>query len=163
MKWNFRFQFDISFVQVKQLVHHTSPNKQKLSKEKKLNTLSDLSKTNLSLGTNTAKRLLSALPLTTIFWGFVMTFIYLWIAHNWDLESKSKTNFKAEKLLYSEIMHSDWLKLVTWRATSNQSALFKVDKLIYAEKLPIHRQVQTCDWSYAYIAIGSYGRVLKHT
>ena len=60
-------------------------------------------------------------------------------------------------------MHSDCLKLVTWRATSNQSALFKVDKLIYAEKLPIHRQVQTCDWSYAYIAIGSYGRVLKHT
>ena len=37
--------------------------------------------------------------------------------------------------LYSEIMHSDWLFLVMWLATANQSALFqsRVGKLYFSE------------------------------
>ena len=33
-------------------------------------------------------------------------------------------NFWQEQLLYSEILHTGWLKLVTWLATSNQNASF---------------------------------------
>ena len=36
----------------------------------------------------------------------------------------SHQNFSLEQLQFSEIMHSDWLKLVTYSAKSNQIALF---------------------------------------
>ena len=47
------------------------------------------------------------------------------ILHPIDQEPISLTNFNLAKLLQAEIMHSDWLKTVTWSETANQSLLLQ--------------------------------------
>ena len=41
-----------------------------------------------------------------------------------QLELMPSTNFRVVWQLNCEQIHSDWLKLVTWLSTANQSALF---------------------------------------
>ena len=53
---------------------------------------------------------------------FAATFFLSWQANIWQIS--------CAKLLCSEIMYSDWLKLVQWLETSNQGALFLSGKVM---------------------------------
>ena len=47
------------------------------------------------------------------------------------MESISKINFRVVWIGYSEIKHFDWMLQVTWRISTNQSALFGASRVLF--------------------------------